>query len=216
MYVTNLGITIIRQAARTNIKPPASITFIALRSTQEFYHAGLWHNGQALYQHPVDEPSCDCLCYNPCLVDIELQYQQTLDYLYSFVDYSLTRTSRWSADKFDLSRMTALLELLGHPERDYSVIHIAGTKGKGSVSAFCASVLKAAGYRTGLYTSPHLHDYTERIRVGGEPISKGEMVHLVDEIRPWIESIKELTTFEVTTALAFLYFKRQEVKAAVI
>ena len=145
-----------------------------------------------------------------------LTYQQTLDYLYSFVDYSLTRVSRWSAEKFDLRRVDDLLDKLGHPERDYLIIHIAGTKGKGSVSAFCASALRAAGYRTGLYTSPHLHDYTERIQVSGKPISQEEMVALVEEIRPVIESIRELTTFEITTALAFLFFSRRQVEAAVI
>ena len=149
-------------------------------------------------------------------MDTRPTYQQTLDYLYSFVDYSLTKASRWSADKFDLRRMDDLLERLGHPERDYPIIHIAGTKGKGSVSAFCASALRAAGYRTGLYTSPHLHDYTERIRVNGTTIPQGEMVALVEEMRPVIESINQLTTFEITTALAFLYFSRQKVEAAAI
>ena len=149
-------------------------------------------------------------------MDTRPTYQQTLDYLYSFVDYSLTKASRWSADKFDLRRMDDLLERLGHPEQDYAIIHIAGTKGKGSVSAFCASALRAAGYRTGLYTSPHLHDYTERIRVNGKPIPQDEMVALVEEMRSVIESIKALTTFEITTALAFLYFSRQKVESAVI
>jgi dihydrofolate synthase/folylpolyglutamate synthase len=149
-------------------------------------------------------------------VETSSTYQKTLDYLYSFVDYSLTRVSRWSADKFDLRRMDDLLEQLGRPERNYASIHIAGTKGKGSVSAFCASALRAAGYRTGLYTSPHLHDYTERIRVNGKPIPKEELVALVNELKPVIESIKELTTFEITTALAFLFFSRLKVEAAVI
>ncbi|OGO27363.1 MAG: hypothetical protein A2W33_08040 [Chloroflexi bacterium RBG_16_52_11] len=136
--------------------------------------------------------------------------------MYSFVDYSLTKVARWSADKFDLQRMEDLLARLGHPERDYPIIHIAGTKGKGSVSAFCASALCAAGYRTGLYTSPHLHDYTERIRVNGKTIPQAVMVEMVEEVRPVIESIRELTTFEITTALAFLYFSRQNVEAAVV
>ena len=149
-------------------------------------------------------------------MDTNTAYQQTLDYLYSFVDYSLTKASRWSADKFDLKRMEVLLARLGYPERDFPSIHIAGTKGKGSVAALCASALREGGYRTGLYTSPHLHDYTERIRVNGIPIPQQVMVETVEEIRPVIESIRELTTFEITTALAFLYFSRQNVDAAVV
>lgn len=143
-------------------------------------------------------------------------YQRTLDYLYSFVDYSLQRTFRYAPEQFDLGRMQALVESLGHPERRYPIIHVAGTKGKGSVSSFCASALQAAGYRVGLYTSPHLQEYTERIQVDGEPIPRPDLVALVDEIRSPVEAIPRLTTFEITTALAFLYFYRRGVEAAVI
>ena len=145
-----------------------------------------------------------------------VEYQQALDYLYSFVDYSMTRSFRWSADKFDLKRMDDLMAALGHPEREYPIIHIAGTKGKGSVAAMCESVIRAAGYRVGLYTSPHMHDYAERIRANGMPILHRELISLIDEVRPVIESIRELTTFEITTALGFLYFARQHVQAAVV
>ena len=143
-------------------------------------------------------------------------YQQALDYLYSFVDFSLQRTNRYSADKFDLGRMVALMRDLGNPELDYPVIHVAGTKGKGSVASFCASALRAAGYSTGLYTSPHLQDYVERIQVDGQSMPYADLVALVDEIKPIVEAIPELTTFEITTALALLYFKRRNVGAAVI
>ncbi len=149
-------------------------------------------------------------------MDIETAYQQALDYLYSFVDYSLTRNLRYSAEKFDLGRMVTLMERLGHPEHQYPVIHVAGTKGKGSVSALCASALQAGGYLTGFYSSPHLHDFSERIQVNGCPISKSEMVELVAELKPHVASIERLTTFEITTALAFLHFARIQVQAAVI
>lgn len=143
-------------------------------------------------------------------------YQNTLDYLYSFVDFSLTRASLWSTDQFDLTRMYNLMERLGNPQFSYPAIHIAGTKGKGSVAAMCESALRAAGYKTGLYTSPHLHEYTERIQVGGIPIHKTDLVALVDQVRSIIDSIEKLTTFEITTALAFLFFQHEKIDAAVV
>ncbi len=143
-------------------------------------------------------------------------YQETLDYLYSFVDFSLTKATRYSAEQFDLARMQALVEQLQHPERTSAIIHVAGTKGKGSVAAMCQSVLTSEGYRTGLYTSPHLHDYAERIQIDGHSIPHEELVALVEEIKPVLETIPQITTFEITTALAFLYFSRQKVDVAVI
>lgn len=147
---------------------------------------------------------------------LEPEYQETLDYLYTFIDYSLQRQFRFAPEKFDLERMRVLMAALGNPEQKYPVIHIAGTKGKGSVAALCASVLKAAGYRVGLYTSPHLQDYNERIQVNAEPIPHMELVALVNEVKPLLASIPDITTFEITTALAFYYFARQNVNAAVI
>ncbi|MBI1793653.1 MAG: bifunctional folylpolyglutamate synthase/dihydrofolate synthase, partial [Chloroflexi bacterium] len=93
---------------------------------------------------------------------------------------------------------------------------IAGTKGKGSVSALCASALKVAGLKVGLYTSPHLLDYTERIRVNGQPISHEQLIELVEQIKPAVAKIPKLTTFEITTALGFLAFAQQKADAAVI
>jgi dihydrofolate synthase/folylpolyglutamate synthase len=93
---------------------------------------------------------------------------------------------------------------------------VAGTKGKGSVSALCASGLQAAGYKVGLYTSPHLLDYTERIRVNGQPISHEQLVKLVEQVKPAVAKIPKLTTFEITTALGFLAFAQQKVDVAVI
>lgn len=149
-------------------------------------------------------------------MDLETSYQKTLEYLYSFVDYSLSRGLRNMAEKFDLDRMRRFLEFLGNPERAYPIIHVAGTKGKGSVCALCASALEAGGYRVGLYTSPHLQDYTERIQINGAPIPREELIKLVDEIRPFLDQGTEITTFEITTALALLYFARQKVTAAVL
>jgi len=92
---------------------------------------------------------------------------------------------------------------------------VAGTKGKGSVSALCAAGLQVAGYQVGLYTSPHLLDYCERIQINGEPISHEQLVELVEEIKPHVTKIEKLTTFEITTALAFLAFAKYGVNAAV-
>lgn len=149
-------------------------------------------------------------------MDIEIAYQETLEYLYSFVDFSLTRAFRYAPENFDLGRMRAFMEFLGQPQQAYPIIHVAGTKGKGSTATFCTNALQAAGYRVGLYTSPHLQDYAERIQIDGQPIPHEDLVELVQEIRPYLDAGTQLTTFEITTALAFLYFARQNVNAAVV
>lgn len=149
-------------------------------------------------------------------MDIETVYQDTLNYLYSFVDYSLTRSFQATPDKFELGRMREFVAYLGHPEQQYPIIHVAGTKGKGSVAALCANALQSAGYRVGFYTSPHLHDYAERIRVNGQSIAHADLIALVEELRPVLGQFPKLTTFEITTGLAFLYFARQGATAAVI
>jgi dihydrofolate synthase / folylpolyglutamate synthase len=150
------------------------------------------------------------------MTDIDEAYQKALDYLYSYVDYSLTRNLRYTPEKFNLGRMVELMDRLGNPHSQYPVIHVAGTKGKGSISALIASTLKAAGYKTGLYTSPHLQDYTERFQIDRQQMPRQELVALLEEIKPHAEQIDQITTFELTTALAFLYFARQKVDAAVI
>src|SRR5687768_18447667 len=96
------------------------------------------------------------------MTNIEIAYNKALDYLYSFVDYSLRHSSELAKADFNLDRMFALMEELGDPQTKYPIIHVAGTKGKGSVCALTASALQAAGYKVGLYTSPHLLDFTER------------------------------------------------------
>ena len=149
-------------------------------------------------------------------MDIEVEYNKALDYLYSFVDYSLKHSSELAKAEFNLDRMFALMDELGNPQTRYPIIHVAGTKGKGSVSALCASALQAGRYKVGLYTSPHLLDYCERIQVNGEPISHELIVELVEEIKPAVANVPFLTTFEITTALGFLAFARQGCNAAMI
>ena len=148
-------------------------------------------------------------------MDIETSYNKSLDYLYSFVDYSLKHSSELAKADFNLDRMFALMESLGNLQNQYPIIHVAGTKGKGSVSALCASGLQAAGYKVGLYTSPHLLDYVERIQINGTPISHEQLVELVEEIKPHVAKNEKLTTFEITTALAFMAFAKYDVNAAV-
>jgi dihydrofolate synthase / folylpolyglutamate synthase len=148
--------------------------------------------------------------------EYEDSYNKALDYLYSFVDFSMQKAQTYSPERFKLERMLLLASSLGNPQHKYPTIHVAGTKGKGSVSVMCASALRAAGYRVGLYTSPHLDDYAERIQIDSEFIPHTDLVSIVEEIKPHVEEIPELTTFEITTALAFLYFAKKNVTAAVI
>ncbi len=146
----------------------------------------------------------------------QISYQDALDYIYSFVDYSRTHQANLSPENFDLSRMVEFMNLLGSPQLEFPSLHVAGSKGKGSVSAFCASVLQAAGFKVGLYTSPHLKDFEERMQINGVPISRNTLAEYVEEIKPAVESIPKLTTFEIMTGLAFLFFARQKVDIAVI
>ncbi len=147
---------------------------------------------------------------------IEAEYQEALDYLYSFVDYSLTRNLRYSPEKFDLGRMAALMADLGNPHLQYPVVHVAGTKGKGSTAAMIASVLQSAGYKVGFYTSPHLEDFVERIQINRVPISHSDLVSIVAILKPAVARIERLTTFELTTAAGFLYFASENVDIAVV
>jgi len=148
-----------------------------------------------------------------------MSYEAALDYVLSFADYE--RESR-SAVIFDLRRMGMLLERLGSPEAEAMPIQVAGTKGKGSTAAMIASVLTRAGYKTGLYTSPHLLSFTERIQVDGVPIAEGEFARLVELMKPEVEAVNkfgafgELTTFELLTTLAFLYFREKGVDFQVL
>jgi dihydrofolate synthase/folylpolyglutamate synthase len=145
-----------------------------------------------------------------------LDYFAALQYLYDLTDYEKELIDRYDPETFDLSRVKQVLARLENPQQRFPSIHIAGTKGKGSVAAMCASVLQAAGFRTGLYTSPHLHTFRERIRVNGELIAPEPLVALVQKCRPIFDSEPELTTFEAITVLAFMYFAQREIDYAVI
>jgi len=148
-------------------------------------------------------------------------YQQTLDYIYSFVNFETLPQAR-DAAHFDLRRMAELLAALGNPHQAAKSVHIAGTKGKGSTSAMIASVLSAAGYRTGLYTSPHLSDLRERIQIDGRMISRTAFINLARDLKPVFAAVDaraaygRLTTFEALTALAFAYFARRKVDFQVL
>ena len=142
-----------------------------------------------------------------------MNYQQTIDYLYHAAP--LFQNVGAGAYKEGLSTTRALDEHFGHPHTLYHTIHVAGTNGKGSVSSSLAAILQSAGYRVGLYTSPHLIDFRERIRVNGEMIPEQRVVDFVEQERPFFEPLHP-SFFELTTALAFLYFAEQQVDVAVI
>lgn len=124
---------------------------------------------------------------------------------------------RWQNRKPGLDRMAALLALLGDPQKQLRFVHITGTNGKGSTAAMLAAVLTAAGYSTGLFTSPHLRRYNERIRVDGREISDGELSALLEEVRPLLARLGEKPSqFELLTALGLLYFQRKGCDLAVL
>lgn len=148
-------------------------------------------------------------------------YGAALDYLYGLINFERQRLDRYSASKLDPERPWKLAELVGSPQNRYPAFHIAGTKGKGSVAAMAASCLRAAGLRVGLYTSPHLQEFRERIRVltPSDPdgrISEAEFVELVAEMKTAVSRIPEATWFEVVTVIALQHFARQQVDIAVI
>src|SRR6187402_1869734 len=146
-----------------------------------------------------------------------MTYQQTIDYLFT----RLPMFSRIGAAAFkkDLTNTLRLCEFLGNPHQKFKSVHIAGTNGKGSVSHMLAAVLHSAGYKTGLYTSPHLKDFRERIKCSGtsrlEMIDKDFVIEFTERIKPLIEEI-EPSFFEITVAMAFEYFVQQKVDIAVI
>jgi dihydrofolate synthase/folylpolyglutamate synthase len=143
-------------------------------------------------------------------------YKEALEYLYGLTNYEIKSQFNYAPQFFDLRRVERLLDEIGNPHRKFQSVHIAGTKGKGSTSAMLASMLGAVGYRTGLYTSPHLHSFRERIQVDNEQISEQDFAVLADQLRPLTQKDPELTTFEVATALAFAYFAQAGVEVAVV
>jgi len=151
-----------------------------------------------------------------------MNYRQAENYILSFTDYEKIPGIAYTAANYDLRRMEKLLKPLGNPHLGTKTVHIAGTKGKGSTAAMISQILVSAGYRTGLFTSPHLNTLRERMRVNGTMISEAEFAALVSDIGPIVESINkkaafgELTTFEILTAVVFTYFKRAGVDYQVL
>ena len=151
-----------------------------------------------------------------------MDYQQAENYILSFTDYEKMPGMAYTSANYDLRRMEKLLQPLGNPHLSTRTVHVAGTKGKGSTAAMISQTLIAAGYRTGLFTSPHLHTIRERIRMNGEMISEVDFTALVAEIKPIVESVNEqaifgkLTTFEILTAVVFIYFKKNRVDFQVL
>ena len=142
-----------------------------------------------------------------------MTYQETLNYLYT----TLPMFSRIGSAAFkkDLTNTLEISEALGNPHKRFTSIHITGTNGKGSVSHMLAAVLQTANYKTGLYTSPHLKDFRERIKVNGEMCDKDFIVTFIEKVKPLIEKIQP-SFFEITVAMAFTYFAEQNVDVAVI
>ncbi|WP_307294845.1 bifunctional folylpolyglutamate synthase/dihydrofolate synthase [Pedobacter agri] len=142
-----------------------------------------------------------------------MNYQQTLDYLYSKLPM-FTRVGA-SAFKKDLTNTIIFCEALDNPQQKFKTIHVAGTNGKGSTSHMLAAILQAQGYKTGLYTSPHLKDFRERIRINGKMISKSEVISFVKNQEKLIDEVQP-SFFEVTVAMAFDHFAKHQVDVAII
>lgn len=142
-----------------------------------------------------------------------MNYQETLQFLYE----KLPEFSRIGepAYKKDIHNTVALCNALNNPQLNFKSIHVAGTNGKGSVSHMLASILQEAGFKTGLYTSPHLYDFRERIKINGKLISQQDVVEFTQSMQPLIDSINP-SFFEVTVAMAYDYFAQQQVDIAVI
>lgn len=137
-----------------------------------------------------------------------MNYEQALEYIHSV---------NWAFCKPGLERITALCKALGNPQNKLRFIHVAGTNGKGSTSSMLASILQSAGYRTGLYTSPYIRTFCERIRVDGENIPREELAALTERIRPIADAMEDKPTeFELITALAFAYFADCECDVVVL
>ena len=142
-----------------------------------------------------------------------MNYQETIEYLYNITP--LFQNVGKAAYKEGLDNTLKLDAFFEHPHKKFKTIHIAGTNGKGSCSHTIAAILQSAGYKTGLYTSPHLVDFSERIRVNGNPIEKDFVVKFVEENKYFFEPLHP-SFFELTTSMAFLYFAHKEVDVAVI
>src|SRR4030042_1031637 len=151
-----------------------------------------------------------------------MNYRQAEDYILSFTDYEKIPGIAYTWANYDLRRMEKLLLPLGNPHLGTKTVHIAGTKGKGSTAAMISQVLIASGYKTGLFTSPHLHTLRERIRISDTMISEADFAALVTKLKPIVErenneaDYGELTTFEILTAVVFAYLQNSQVDFQVL
>ena len=144
-------------------------------------------------------------------------FNKAVRFLTTLTDFERLRIVRYNSQNFDLDRMRSLLKKLGNPQDQFKSVHVAGTKGKGSTCSMIASMLEACGYKVGLYTSPHLVDLRERIRVNGQMIPQAEFGRLVRHIEPLVAKIKPSPTyFDALTAVAFQYFAEQKIDFGVI
>ena len=143
-------------------------------------------------------------------------FGQAYKYLCTRTDYERMAKFNYARTTFNLERMRRLMEAMGNPHQGLRFIHIAGTKGKGSTAIIVSRILAAAGYRTGLFTSPHLVDIRERIQVNGQSISKRSFTQALEQIRVISNGIKGLTFFEIITAMALLYFQRSKTDFAIL
>jgi dihydrofolate synthase/folylpolyglutamate synthase len=150
-----------------------------------------------------------------------ITYEQAIEYLESFIDYERL-SAPYDPNGWKLERVERLLELVGNPHLKLKVIHIAGTKGKGSTSAIVASILKEAAYKVGLYTSPHLVTFRERIAINDDMISKEQVCEMVEYIKPYVEKLQKednvgiISFFDVYTVIAMLFFEFEKVDFAVL
>jgi len=144
-----------------------------------------------------------------------LTYREALLAIFQHTDYERQEQPPYAERVWRLERMEEFLEQLGNPHRAFRSVHIAGTKGKGSTTAMIESILRAAGYRTGMYTSPHLHTFRERIRVAGQLIPEEDVARLVEHIIPALNSRPEVTVFEIITALGMCYFAERQIDIGV-
>jgi len=151
-----------------------------------------------------------------------MDYRQAEDYLLSFTDYEKTPGIAYTSANYDLRRMEKLLQPLGNPHLGTRTVHIAGTKGKGSTAAMIAQALIKAGYKTGLFTSPHLFTIRERARINNVLISEADFASSITELQPIVEKMNSeaayghLTTFEILVAAVFAYFKKNRVDFQVL
>jgi dihydrofolate synthase/folylpolyglutamate synthase len=183
--------------------------------------------GSRFQLHFILHSSLCILQFSIPMSPVDSAYHAALEFLLNRIDYEKTVNIPYRRGEFRLDRMRQLLARLGNPQNDYPIVHITGTKGKGSTSAMTAAMLTAAGFNTGLYTSPHLERIEERIRWNGVPCTADEFVELLEIIMPHVLAIDEEakhsdtmlagpTYFELTTAMALVHFARRKAQAVVL